>query len=34
MTDDLDGKIKDISIGKDELLEAIEQEEKRFRKIY
>ena len=32
MTDDLDDKIKDISIGKDELLEAIEQEEKRLEK--
>ena len=32
MTDDLDGKIKDISIGKDELLEAIEEEEKRLEK--
>ena len=32
MTDDLDDKIKDISIGKDELLEAIKQEEKRLEK--
>ena len=32
MTDDLDDKIKDISIGKEELLEAIEQEEKRLEK--
>ena len=32
MTDDLDDKIKDISIGKDELLEAIEGEEKRLEK--
>ena len=32
MTDDLDDKIKDISIGKDELLEAIEKEEKRLEK--
>ena len=32
MTDDLDDKIKDISIGKDELLEAIEQEEQRLEK--
>ena len=32
MTDDLDDKIKDISIGKDELLEAIEQEDKRLEK--
>ena len=32
MTDDLDDKIKNISIGKDELLEAIEQEEKRLEK--
>ena len=32
MTDDLDDKIKDISIGKEELLEAIEQEEQRLEK--
>lgn len=32
MTDSLDDKIKDISIGKDELLEAIQEEEKRFNK--
>jgi len=32
MTDDLDDKIKDISLGKDELLEAIEGEEKRLEK--
>ena len=32
MTDDLDDKIKDISIGNEELLEAIEQEEKRLEK--
>jgi DNA repair exonuclease SbcCD ATPase subunit len=32
MTDSLDDKIKDISIGKDELLEAIKEEEKRFDK--
>ena len=32
MTDSLDDKIKDISIGKDELLEAIQEEEKRFDK--
>jgi DNA repair exonuclease SbcCD ATPase subunit len=32
MTNDLDDKIKDISFGKDELLEAIEQEENRLEK--